>query len=186
MAGVLICPPPGKTTAALFITNAVNHPNNTPGSIMVKESGEELDPSCCCIGADFGCCEFDPLGVDPIAPDPIFVAIAASVEACLNDTFELPLVDIDPPNNAGHWSDVFTICSSGNVSIDVQCFDFFGTGNLTYRLEIVSGFDYVISIPLKIVSCVPLHLTTDGTLNVNDYCTGASCPGGTISAEVTE
>jgi hypothetical protein len=38
-----------------LLADATNHPNNTPGVPLIKDSEEVLDPTCCCVASDCVC-----------------------------------------------------------------------------------------------------------------------------------
>lgn len=89
MAYRFIIPPAGRPASKNFmLADPINHPNNTPGAVLFKGSGQPHLDSCCC-GC---CCYYDCTTIPGIRPSP--ATLTASVNgtgdcACWNGSYTL-------------------------------------------------------------------------------------------------
>lgn len=153
MAGVLICPPPGKTTAALFITDTTHH-DNPDKTIMVKESGEELASICCCLTR--GCCDFG--GIEANIPDPVFVTLSGC--GCFGGSYTMPKTG-SGSGNTGLWQLSIAKCGTTlNLTLVCNGSNPCDPGTPIYYLTITNGLNSVVlDVVFWLVSCEPFHLT---------------------------
>jgi len=110
----IIPPPHTGRTNNFFIADPINHPNNTPGVMLLKRAGEKLSETCCC---DCLCCEN--------IPDTIF--------ALVSDNFSTPCCGTFPPGNSTvitlskvsnyiwRGSGSLSWCTGGTLTLTFRC-----------------------------------------------------------------
>ena len=191
---VLIMPPPGATPGTLFVADPVNHPNNTPGALLVKPEGVALSDSCCCEEETICCCP------DFTSEDTAPATLTLTINGCgvldghtavLTKTGGGGCVEYDlgsdvvgdcgSPVSMGWHLECFTdsaTCDNFQLTLTRSTLNCAVNGGASHTSTVQSG-----------CTCDPLDLTFTG-FNIDDSGlapgTCDCCGGGTFSVNITE
>lgn len=173
-----------------MLTDAVHHPNNTPGVPMAKETGETLDPSCCCVDDIPGCCcERHP------GPASLFVTISGGgICGCLDGTYELTrmtFLECPPasPVEGFNYKGTFEICGADS-EIELSCEPpTVSIQDLAFARDAIT-WDGSIG-ETHLIDCDPMHIILDAKVlsiqETADWCGGDGIDDvETVSGDVTE
>lgn len=176
-----------------MLTDALHHPGNTPGVPLVKESGAELDESCCC-GVPYCCGRATPS--EPTGPNPFPATLTLTLTNISNcDCIDGQTITLTWNATDAEWQGTGTE-RDGDCMADIAIWELSCSDDET--LPVNSCRDFLLSMAGGLGSCVSVNdfanpgcacdpLFLEFTINA----TGIGCcnpiPGaGTILATITE
>lgn len=175
-----IIPPPGRTDMKFMLTDPVNHPNNTPYVMLLKQDGVTHDETCCCVTC---CCRFDCNGAGGTTPTPD--PLTATLTDKTGDCGCLPSsVTLNFGGPSCDWTGSgATTCGSpdpGPLLLTVVCTPT-PPDCSNDNWELLAGCGVAPGgFPLTVVSCNPLILQS-GVIDVP----GTACCSGTFKVTIT-